>query len=149
MIKSDLGKKNSAKRKIQIRKYYEEQKEKQNKSYSDPFLSGEIEESTEINLPEQIFLKTKIKKSQIEEEEEEEISDDILIGDINLDEADFFISSLKIPKRKKKILNENENNKIISFTPVDTQIFKKETDSLKILKEKEIIGHEEEEEGIL
>jgi len=142
---STLGKKNTAKRKIQIRKYYENQKQNHPKSYSNPFLHGETDDTPEVSYPEQIFKKTYISSLQSIQEEEEQ-SDDILTGDVNLDDADHFIVSLKLPKRKRKVDKEEVIHKKFIPSKDDSIAFTRESELLNRLKEKEIQGDDGEEE---
>lgn len=105
-MSSKLGKKNTVKRKIQMRHYFEEQL-KSKKHYSDPFANPESTSDDDdsywkdMKLPSDQGLKIQLKTRQ-EEPTDDSSSDDILNSHVNLDEADYFLASLNMPKNTKK-----------------------------------------------
>lgn len=155
MSKTILGGPNTAKRRIQIRQYIQD-KQSKNKCLSDPFDNTAKEErDTELN-PKLKNLRLN-KKYQIDTESESESSDEILSGRINLDEADRFIASLKLPnkKKQKKIIKKDRTStsdgvkipKLIMS--IDMDAFKKESEKLQKMIEADSKDISEEDDQII
>lgn len=142
---SKLAKKNTAKRKIQMRQYFEQQV-KNKKHYSDPFLHDDnsSDEEFEIDFPSKKGIKIKLQRNT--DDEYSSSSDDLLSGNVNLDEADYLIISLKMPKKNAK----QQIKKVKPVAQVPTQKeqanFKQVAEKLHKLKQVEIQGAEEDEE---
>lgn len=151
---SKIGGPNTAKRRIQIRRYIQE-KQTKNKCYSDPFDNTAKEEKN-VDLNPKLKKISIKKKYQLDSEQESESSDEILTGKINLDDADRFIASLKLPKKKSqnKIIKKEQTKceqvrapKLIM--PVDLEAFKKESEKLQKMIEADSQDKDEEDDNII
>lgn len=148
---SRIGGVRTAKRKILLRKYLTEQM-CQPRCYQSPFVEDD-EEDSKYPILNVTQPKKKYKELDIEEEEEEEENEDddeILRKKINLDEADRFIASLKLPgpKRMKEMLKKNEPScKAVLTAPDDIEKFKIGFQKLKKMQMAEICGEDEESDN--
>lgn len=142
-----LGKKNTAKRKIQMREYFTKQMQTK-RFFSDPLKVPTKAEDSEIDEEISVFDEPLTKKItlnvQQNNHEDEENSDEIFSGNINLDDADRFVASLGL--RKKKKIVPKKPVVVPRITTKDAQIFKKEAENLARLREVESQGGEEEED---
>ena len=143
---------NSAKRKIQIRQYIQDKQNKK-KCFSDPF-DNTVEEGDSIkdlNPRLRKFNFTRKYKVEKENNDSSDDSDEILSGKINLDEADKFIASLKLPKKRKRKSTTNDKQfssmKFISST--DFQTFKEESDKLMKLRIADSQDQSDEDDNII
>ena len=80
-----------------------------------------------------------------DDSEDSENDDEILSSKVNLDEADKFIASLKIPKVKKK--EQKEERPAAPFVPLDLTVFKEETEKLTKIRMRESQGESESEQS--
>lgn len=131
-----IGGENTAKRKILIREYMNE-KRTLKYSKSNPFEEDDVSEDENENGK---TKDQKPKKAYIPEElpyDKNENVDEILTKNINLDEADKFIASLKLPKKKKEkntfIESKPSKQKHFYFAEFDFTRFQKESEKLQAL----------------
>jgi len=127
-----LGGPKSAKRKIQIRQYVTEQSKKMH-SFSDPFMPEDEDAVSEnlLNPPKGKFTF----RTTYAPDSECDHMDDILSSKIDLDEADKFIASLKIPSKLQA--PKAPTKKVIQprvFTHVDVSAFRAESEKLERLR---------------
>ena len=137
-----IGGRNTAKRKIQIRKYIAEQFHAM-RTYSDPFLHDESEGEDTLKPRELKFSFKGHYKTESTDTSDDE--DEILSSKVNLDEADRFIAALKLPKRKKQ-QQEAKQEKPAPFVPLDLTVFKEETEKLEKIRMRESQGESDESE---
>lgn len=150
--KSKLGGPKTAKRRIQIRKFIEEERRKY-KRYSSPFVGDSSDSDMVLSLtpPQSSFHACNI----MSDSENEEDKDEILIKGINLDEADKFIASLKLPCRrnvKKNVekIAEHKKKKIIPlYCQDDLEQFKKTCEKLNKIKSKDVAGSDESTDELI
>ena len=150
MTSKKLGKKNTAKRKIQIREHFMNQMQTK-KYFSDPLYvpdkpknQEEEDDSSELDIFEDIPEHKNIRLQKEKNDSEEDVSDDILSANINLDDADKFVTSLGLNKKRKVIPKKAVF--IPRITPKETASFKEQAEHLKHIQEIETQGNEEEED---
>lgn len=148
--KSNVGGLKTAKRRIQVRQFFENTIMKV-KKYSDPFDEEENDENfdeSEWNIkPFKVNMKKNHKLFEKEEgKEEEEPFDDILVKHRDLAEADKFIASLKHTDQKITLQKENvfKNSNFITDCNFKDTYEKFKTESEKLNK----ILHDDHEDEI-
>ena len=139
---SGVGGRNTAKRKIQVRKFVEERFNAV-REYSNPFLSEE--EDSECLRPRE--LKLSFKRDYVPDDSEESDSEDqILSRRVNLDEADRFIASLKMPKARGKSAAGTAAPPVGLCLDIDMSKLERESERVRRLRLRESQGDEGEEE---
>ena len=139
---SGVGGRNTAKRKIQVRKFVEERFNAA-REYSNPFMSEE--EESECLRPRE--LKLSFKRDYTPDDSEESDSEDqILSKRVNLDEADRFIASLKMPKARTKGLATTPAPPVSLYLDIDMSKLEMEAERVRKLRLRESQGDEGEEE---
>lgn len=143
MMKSEtLGGKNTAKRKIQIRKYIEE-RSKAMRQHSDPFVQDENDGSQVLKVGTMKFsFKTDYIASDDSEFEDEPQDDGILTKKLDLNEADRFMASLRMPKMKK----HKQQRLPPPVVTVDLDALRVQSEMVEKMIMAEAVEHEEEEE---
>ena len=146
MTSKKLGKKNTAKRKIQIREHFMNQMQTK-RYFSDPLQvpdnGNDTDDSSDLEIFEELKKQKKLHLNQ-DSGNNEEVPDDILSTNVNLDDADKFVTSLGLKKRKKIIPKKPAF--VPRVTPKETASFKEQAEHLKRIKEIETQGNEEEDD---
>ena len=149
MTSKKLGKKNTAKRKIQIREHFMNQMQAK-RYFSDPLYvpdkhqKNEDDDSSDLDIFEEIPQHSKIRLQKEKNDAEEDVSDDILSANVNLDDADKFVTSLGLNKKRKVV--PKKTLFVPRITPKETASFKEQAEHLKHIQEIETQGNEEEED---
>ncbi|KAK8885276.1 hypothetical protein M9Y10_040722 [Tritrichomonas musculus] len=147
MKKSKIGGKKSAKRKIQIRKFIESAIKL---SYSDPF----IEDDSEVEQCAQFFEPTKmsIRLRYVESNPEpfDDVDPDGILVKPNLEEADKFISSLKLQKNVSPTQNNKPVYKYVEkISKQELDAFRNQCEFLSRLKMEELKEDSDPEEYLI
>lgn len=156
--KTSIGGLKTAKRKILVREFFQEKFTKE-KKFSDPFENDESQEEydeSEWNLkPLKINRKKnhKLFEQETELDEESQPSDDILVKNRDLDEADRFIASLKFPTKKIVLQKENlvpNSNYIPKYNFKETfEKFKVESEKLNNILNNDLENEDEEADFLI
>ena len=144
MKKDTLGGKNTAKRKIQIRRYIEE-RSKAMRQHSDPFVQDENDGSQVLKVGSMKFsFKTDYIASDDSEFDDEPHDDGILTKKLDLNEADRFMASLRMPKAKKH--SQQRLPPPAPVVTVDLDALRAQSEMVEKMIMAEAVEHEEEEE---
>lgn len=137
---SGLGGKDTAKRKIQIRKYLTA-KIAESCVWSDPFQ----EEPDDSPILKPRNVKFSFKTDYIPDESDS--TEDEILKQVDLDEADRFLAALKIPKNPSRT---NYSPKVVrnyaKSATADLDEFRAQTERLEKARMKESIGDSEDDE---
>ena len=147
MRKTRVGGKNSAKRKINIRKFL---KSSQKNSFSDPFIDDESEvEKFALNFePSKFSIHLHYKENDNEDSDDTD-PDGILI-EPDLEEAEKFISSLNLSKKLNDIKQTKPKYKYVETIPkTELDAFKAQCDCLLNLKNEEYNEDSDPDENLI
>ena len=147
MMKNEtLGGKNTAKRKIQIRRYIEE-RSKAMRQHSDPFVQDENDGSQVLKVGSMKFsFKTDYIASDDSEFDDEQHDYGILTKKLDLNEADRFMASLRMPKAKAKKHSQQRLPPPAPVVTVDLDALRAQSEMVEKMIMAEAVEHEEEEE---
>ena len=150
-----IGGKNTAKRKINIRNYLKQQVNLRS-SPSSPFLNGDSDEDissssndTTIELYNSNTKKKYSSNIDFEKYLPKENLDEILSPNVNLDQADRFIASLKLPKKRIQNLKSLPKKTKILFSAEDFFQIKEKGDYIDQLMLLESQDHDEVDDSLI
>jgi hypothetical protein len=135
-----IGGRHTAKRRIQIRQFVAKCGV-QSKRQSDPFVPDNEDLS-----PAEVLNVRPVKlsfKAGYAEDSDVDVSDEILSAKINLDEADRFIAVLRVPS-VSHVFHPTVKPRLL--TPVDLEMFRKQSEKLERLRWEQAEDSSEHEE---
>lgn len=144
-----LAGKKTAKRRIQIREFITKQTNSK-KVPSTPFIENE-DENFEAMCPKPLNFTFKTDYIRDAESDDSDERDDILTARVNLDDADRFISALKIPRKRVATRSDRERRVAANarVTPLDLSAFKATSERVAKILAAETTGECEEEDDNL
>ena len=136
-----IGGRNTAKRKIQVRKFVAEQFHAV-RSFSNPFLDEE-NSAGDCLKPKESAITFGVGKYEPDDSEESESDDQILSKKVNLDEADRFMASLRLPRARSR---EEKMHVAIPMEPLDLEKLEIGAEMMRKVQLRESQGEVDEEE---
>lgn len=136
-----IGGRNTAKRKIQVRKFVSEQF-RAVRSFSNPFLDDD-NGAEDCLKPKESAITFGVGKYVPDDSEESESDDQILSKKVNLDEADRFMAALRLPRTRSR---EDKMRVAIPMEPLNLEKLEIGAEMMRKVRLRESQGEMEEEE---